>query len=233
MGCAFCATGLSGLHRNLTAGEIVAQVLTGKLWLNQHGLGEVTNLVYMGMGEPFANYQQVMQSLRIINHPDGLNIGQRRVTVSTCGLVPQIKRFADEDAEFGLAISLHAPDDELRSRLMPINRRYGLADLMAACDYYTAKTNRRISYEYALLQGVNDGKEQAQALAELLGGRLAHVNLIPVNFVEETGFLPSPAETLNEFAAILNSRGVETTVREKRGSDIDGACGQLRRNHNR
>ncbi len=233
MGCAFCATGLSGLHRNLTAGEIVAQVLTGKLWLNRHGLGEVTNLVYMGMGEPFANYQQVMQSLRIINHPDGLNIGQRRVTVSTCGLVPQIKRFADENAEFGLAISLHAPDDELRSRLMPVNRRYGLADLMAACDYYTAKTNRRISYEYALLQGVNDGKEQAQALAQLLGGKLAHVNLIPVNFVEETGFLPSPAETLNEFASILNSRGVETTVREKRGSDIDGACGQLRRNHNR
>ncbi len=229
MGCAFCATGLSGLARNLTAGEIVAQVLVGKLWLNSHGKGEVTNLVYMGMGEPLANYENVMQSLRVVNSADGLNIGQRRITVSSCGLVPQIRRFADEETEIGLAISLHAPNDELRSRIMPVNKRYPLAELLAACDYYTEKTRRRISYEYALLQGVNDGREQALELAGLLGGRLAHINLIPVNFVAETGFLPSNAETLLKFAQILNSRGVETTVRERRGADIDGACGQLRR----
>jgi 23S rRNA (adenine2503-C2)-methyltransferase len=229
MGCAFCATGLSGLARNLTAGEIVAQVLVGKLWLNRHDKGEVTNLVYMGMGEPLANYENVMQSLRVVNSADGLNIGQRRITVSSCGLVPQIRRFADEETEIGLAISLHAPNNELRSAIMPINKRYPLAELLEACDYYTEKTHRRISYEYALLQGVNDGREQAVELAGLLVGRLAHVNLIPVNFVAETGFLPSNAETLLKFAQILNSSGVETTVRERRGADIDGACGQLRR----
>lgn len=229
MGCAFCATGLSGWLRNLSAGEIVAQVLCGQLWLRRHNLGPVTNLVLMGMGEPFANYEQVCQALRVLNAEAGLNIGQRRITVSTCGLAPQIRRFADEGWEINLAISLHAPQDELRSRLLPINQRYPLAELLAACDYYTEKTHRRISYEYALLRGVNDGPEQAAALAQLLAGRLAHVNLIPVNFVAETGFWPSNDETLNQFAAALQRQGIETTVREKRGLDIDGACGQLRR----
>lgn len=229
MGCAFCATGLGGLCRNLTAGEIVAQVLCGKLWLNAHGLGEVTNVVFMGMGEPFANYDEVMRALNVLTVPGGLNLGQRRLTVSTCGLVPQIRRFADEAGEINLAISLHAPDDELRDKLMPINRRYPLDELLAACDYYTQKTHRRISYEYALLAGVNDGAEQIAGLARLLGGRLAHVNLIPVNFVAETGFSPSDDETINRFAGELAKRGIETTVREKRGADIDGACGQLRR----
>lgn len=231
MGCAFCATGLSGLLRNLSAGEIVAQVLMGQLWLRQHNLGPVTNLVFMGMGEPFANYEQVCQALRVLNSPAGQNIGQRRITVSTCGLAPQIRRFADEDWEINLAISLHAPNDELRSRLLPVNRRYPLAELMSACDYYTEKTHRRVSYEYALLQGVNDSPAQAAELARLLAGRLAHVNLIPVNFVAETGFWPSSDEILNTFAASLQRHGVETTVREKRGLDIDGACGQLRRRH--
>lgn len=229
MGCAFCATGLSGWLRNLSAGEIVAQVLCGQLWLRRHNLGPVTNLVLMGMGEPFANYEQVCQALRVLNAEAGLNIGQRRITVSTCGLAPQIRRFADEGWEINLAISLHAPQDELRSRLLPVNQRYPLAELLAACDYYTEKTHRRISYEYALLRGVNDGPEQAAALAQLLAGRLAHVNLIPVNFVAETGFWPSNDETLNQFAAALQRQGIETTVREKRGLDIDGACGQLRR----
>lgn len=229
MGCAFCATGLSGLSRNLSAGEIVAEVLMGQKWLHEHELGDVTNLVFMGMGEPFANYDAVMQALAVLNDPAGLNIGQRRMTVSTCGLADAIKRFADEETEIGLAISLHAPNDSLRSRLMPVNRRYPIKELLAACDYYTAKTHRRVSYEYALLKGVNDGRQQAEELAQLLAHRLAHVNLIPVNFVAETGFLPSPAEIIDEFAAILNRRGVETTVREKRGTDIDGACGQLRR----
>lgn len=229
MGCAFCATGLSGLCRNLTAGEIVAQVLCGKIWLNSHGLGEITNLVFMGMGEPFANYEEVMRALNILNDAAGLNLGQRRMTVSTCGLVPQIRRFADEASEVNLAISLHAPNDELRERLMPVNKAYPLAELLAACDYYTERTHRRISYEYALLAGVNDGDEQVAELARLLSGRLAHINLIPVNFVEETGFSPSDDETINRFARELTRRGVETSVREKRGADIDGACGQLRR----
>lgn len=229
MGCAFCATGLSGLLRNLSAGEIVAQVLQGQLWLQRQGLGSVTNLVLMGMGEPLANYGQVCRAIRVLNAEAGQNIGQRRITVSTCGLAARIRRFADEGWEVNLAVSLHAPDDELRSRLLPVNKRFPLAELLAACDYYTAKTHRRISYEYALLRGVNDSPKQAQALAELLAGRLAHVNLIPVNFVEETGFWPSSDETLNKFAALLQRRGVETSVREKRGLDIDGACGQLRR----
>lgn len=229
MGCAFCATGLGGLYRNLTAGEIVAQVLCGKIWLNSHNLGDITNLVFMGMGEPFANYDAVMQSLNLLTCEGGLNLGRRRLTVSTCGLVPQINRFADEAGEINLAISLHAPNDELRSRLMPINRRYPLAELMQACDNYTNKTHRRISYEYALLAGVNDTPKLAAELAELLTGRLAHINLIPVNFVEETGFCPSSNETISRFAAELSRRGIETSVREKRGTDIDGACGQLRR----
>lgn len=229
MGCAFCATGLSGLCRNLTAGEIAAQVLCGQMWLKARGLGDVTNLVFMGMGEPFANYDEVMQALKVLTVPGGLNLGQRRLTVSTCGLVPQIRRFADEAGEINLAISLHAPNDELRNQLMPINRRYPLAELMAACDYYTAKTHRRISYEYALLAGVNDGANEVRELARLLAGKLAHINLIPVNFVAETGFYPSDDETINRFAAELNRRGIETSVREKRGADIDGACGQLRR----
>lgn len=229
MGCAFCATGLSGLSRNLSAGEIVAEVIMGQKWLHEHKLGDVTNLVFMGMGEPFANYDAVMQSLAILNDPAGLNIGQRRMTISTCGLTDAIKCFADAETEIGLAISLHALNDALRSQLMPVNRRYPIKELLAACDYYTSKTHRRISYEYALLKDVNDGRQQAEELAQLLAHRLAHVNLIPVNFVSETGFLPSPAEVINEFAAILNRRGVETTVREKRGTDIDGACGQLRR----
>lgn len=229
MGCAFCATGLSGLCRNLTAGEIIAQVLAGKAWLNTHGKGEITNLVFMGMGEPFANYDEVMKSLALLTAEGGLNLGQRRITVSTCGLVSQIRRFADEAGEINLAISLHAPNDELRNRLMPINRRYPLEELLAACDYYTEKTHRRISYEYALLSGVNDSAEQAAQLARLLGRRLAHINLIPVNFVAETGFYPSNDETIKRFAEELSRAAIEVSVREKRGTDIDGACGQLRR----
>lgn len=229
MGCAFCATGLSGLMRNLTAGEIVAQAVTGSQWLRRHELGNVTNLVFMGMGEPFANFNALVASLHVLNSPKGLNVGQRRMTVSTCGLVPQIRDFADLQTEVGLAVSLHAPTDELRNRLMPVNRRWPIGELLAACDYYVAKTRRRISYEYALLRGVNDRPQDARALAELLSGRLAHVNLIPVNFVEETGFLPSHAETLKEFCGVLTGCGLEATVRERRGADIDGACGQLRR----
>lgn len=229
MGCAFCATGLSGLMRNLTAGEIVAQAVVGDRWLRRRELGGVTNLVFMGMGEPFANFDALVESLRVLNSSEGLSVGQRRMTVSTCGLAPQIREFADLQTEVGLAVSLHAPTDELRSELMPVNRRWPVSELMAACDYYVAKTRRRVSYEYALLRDVNDRPQDAGALAELLSGRLAHVNLIPVNFVEETGFLPSRAETLKEFCDVLTSRGLEATVRERRGADIDGACGQLRR----
>lgn len=229
MGCAFCATGLSGFMRNLTAGEIVAQVLMGQLWLQQHNLGDVTNIVFMGMGEPFANYDNLLRALWVINDENGLHIGQRRMTVSTCGLVPQIRRFADDDLDVGLAISLHAPNDELRCRLMPINQRFPIEELMSACDYYTERTKRRISYEYTLFMNINDSTEHAKALARLLRGRLAHVNLIAANLVDETGFLPSSDERVKVFAKVLQDCGIEATVREKRGTDIDGACGQLRR----
>jgi len=229
MGCAFCATGLSGLQRNLTAGEIVAQVIWADRRSRELGGEGVSNVVYMGMGEPLANLNAVLKSIKILNAEKGLNIGQRRITVSTCGLVPQMKKLAEERLQIGLAVSLHAPEDELRSRLMPVNKTFSLEQLMAACDEYTNKTGRRISYEYALLKGVNDSPEQAQKLAALLKGKLAHVNLIPVNAVEETGFVPSDTAAVERFAAALNARHIETTVRERRGADIDAACGQLRK----
>ncbi len=229
MGCKFCATALNGLQRNLTAGEMVAQVIMGNLWCKERGLSGISNVVYMGMGEPLANLKAVVKSIRILNEENGMNIGQRRITVSTCGLVPQMLELADQELAIGLAVSLHAPNDALRNQLMPINQKYPISALMNACDVYTAKTGRRISYEYALLKGVNDSKTVAEQLGRLLRGRLAHVNLIPVNFVQETGFLPADREVVKEFADILQENRIEATLREKRGMDIDAACGQLRR----
>ena len=231
MGCKFCATGLQGLERNLTAGEIVGQVLVADRWCRQRGYSGVSNVVYMGMGEPLANLSAVLKSIAILNEELGLRIGQRRLTVSTCGLVPQIRELAEQRLAIGLAVSLHGATDSVRSKLMPINRRYVIDEVLAACDDYVAKTGRRISYEYALLQGINDDLAQAKALAGLLKGRLAHVNLIPVNYVAETGFLPSDHETMKQFAAVLTANRIETTIREKKGIDIDAACGQLRQKH--
>lgn len=228
MGCKFCATGIGGLERNLTAAEIVAQVLLGDRWCREQGLDGISNVVYMGMGEPLANLAQVLSSVEILNNEHGLGIGQRRMTISTCGLAPQIRKLAAKKLQVGLAVSLHGADNASRSRLMPINDRYPLEELMAACDAYTQETGRRISYEYALLKGINDRMEDARSLGQLLKGRLAHVNLIPVNYVPETGFFPTDSETIKQFSSIVEQYHVEVTLREKKGTDIDAACGQLR-----
>jgi 23S rRNA (adenine2503-C2)-methyltransferase len=227
VGCAFCATGLMGLSRNLGAGEMVAQVVGAAREARRRGR-ELTNIVMMGMGEPLQNYAEVMKFINIIHDPDGLDIGARRITVSTSGIVPKIDALAAEPLQINLAISLHAPDDELRSRLVPINRRYPIATLMAAVDRYIEKTGRRVSFEYALMHGVNDGEQTAHDLARLLGGRLCHVNIIPLNPVELLPYeRPDPAG-IERFAGFLRTAGIPTSVRYSRGLDIDAACGQLR-----
>ncbi|MDD4571443.1 MAG: 23S rRNA (adenine(2503)-C(2))-methyltransferase RlmN [Clostridia bacterium] len=233
MGCAFCATGLNGLERNLTAGEIVSQVLAADAWCEKHGYTGISNVVYMGMGEPLANLAAVLKSISLLNHEKGLKIGQRRITVSTCGLVPQINEMAEKKLAIGLAVSLHATNDELRNKIMPINQKYPIQGLIGAAQNYSAKTGRRVTYEYALFEGVNDSQKEALALAKLLKGQLAHVNLIKANLVKETGFLPAKPETLQKFAEAVAASGVEVTLRESRGSDIDAACGQLRRHFSR
>lgn len=229
MGCVFCATGISGMERNLTTGEIMAQVWAAQRDCRERGLSQVTNIVYMGMGEPLANLPAVLKSIHLLNHEQGLNIGMRRITVSTCGIVPQIYRLADEQLPITLAISLHAPDNTLRSRLMPINNKYSLEEVIKAADYYVERTGRRVTYEYALFSGINDGVKEAEKLARLLQGRLAHVNIIPSNSVPESGMLPPERDQINKFVRKLSSLGLSAVVREERGGDINAACGQLRR----
>jgi 23S rRNA (adenine2503-C2)-methyltransferase len=227
VGCAFCATGLMGLTRNLGAGEMVAQVVGAAREARRRGR-ELTNIVMMGMGEPLQNYAQMMKFFHIIHNPGGLDIGARRITVSTSGFVPKIDALAEEPLQLNLAISLHAPDDELRSRLVPINRRYPVATLMAAVDRYIARTGRRVSFEYALMRGVNDHEQTANDLATLLRGRLCHVNIIPLNPVELLPYeRPDPVD-IERFAGALRAAGIPTSVRYSRGLDIDAACGQLR-----
>ena len=233
MGCAFCATGLGGLERNLTAGEMVSQVLVANKWCEQHGYVGISNVVYMGMGEPLANLPAVLKSVLLLNHEKGLHIGQRKITISTCGLVPQMRELAEQKLSVGLAVSLHASEDALRDKLMPVNRNYPIGQVIAAAQYYSEQTGRRITYEYALFEGVNDNTKHALSLAKLLKGQLAHVNLIKANFVQETGFLPAVTETVQKFADVLAAQGIEVTVRESRGGDIDAACGQLRRHFSR
>jgi 23S rRNA (adenine2503-C2)-methyltransferase len=226
VGCAFCATGLMGLSRNLGAGEMVAQVVGAAREARRRGR-ELTNIVMMGMGEPLQNYAELMTFINIIHDPQGLDIGARRITVSTSGIVPKIDALAEEPVQLNLAISLHAPDDELRSQLVPINRRYPIATLMAAVDRYIARTGRRVSFEYALMRGVNDREQTAIDLAALLRGRLCHVNIIPLNPVELLPYeRPDPAG-IERFASILRTAGIPTSVRYSRGLDIDAACGQL------
>jgi 23S rRNA (adenine2503-C2)-methyltransferase len=224
LGCVFCATGQSGLVRNLTAGEIVEQVLYFARQLRE-GL---TNVVFMGMGEPLANYEATWQAIETLNHDEGFNLGARRITVSTVGLVPGIWRLAEEGKQIGLAVSLHAPTDELRDRLVPINRRYPLAQLMAACHHYVERTGRRISFEYALINGINDSLEQARQLAHLVDGLLCHFNLIPLNPVAESPYQPSPRGRILAFQAELDRLKVSNTLRVERGADIQAGCGQLR-----
>ncbi|ALS27472.1 23S rRNA (adenine(2503)-C(2))-methyltransferase RlmN [Paenibacillus cisolokensis] len=230
IGCTFCASTLGGLKRNLTAGEIVAQVVTAQKMLDRTG-ERVSSIVIMGSGEPFENYEETMTFLRIMIHEKGLNIGQRHITVSTSGIVPNIYRFADEDTQINLAISIHAPNDELRSKLMPVNRRYPFADVMEACRYYLEKTGRRITFEYALIGNVNDRPEHAQQLAEVLKGMLCHVNLIPVNHVPERKYVRTSRDDIFEFHRILVRNGINATIRREQGHDIAAACGQLRAKH--
>jgi 23S rRNA (adenine2503-C2)-methyltransferase len=226
MGCVFCATGQMGFRRNLTPGEIVTQVLHFARQLAGEG-DRLTNLVVMGMGEPFHNYDATMQAVDILNDPLGYNFGSRRMTISTVGIVPGIERFAAERRQVNLAISLHAATDDLRSRLLPVSRRYPLTDLRSACLHYIELTGRRLSFEWALIEGVNDTQDQAAALAEWLSGMLCHVNLIPLNPTGGYAGAPTPREQAAAFARRLEERGIAATVRLRRGIDIQAGCGQL------
>ncbi|NHM29745.1 23S rRNA (adenine(2503)-C(2))-methyltransferase RlmN [Neobacillus terrae] len=227
IGCTFCASTLGGLKRHLEAGEIVAQVVKVQQALDETN-ERVSSVVIMGIGEPFDNYDNMLSFLKIINDDKALNIGARHITVSTSGIVPKIYKFADENTQINFAISLHAPNTEIRSRLMPINRAYKLDDLMKAVRYYIDKTGRRISFEYGLFGGVNDQAEHAEELADLLKGIKCHVNLIPVNYVPERDYVRTPREQIFAFEKTLKNRGINVTIRREHGSDIDAACGQLR-----
>ncbi|MBQ3935182.1 MAG: 23S rRNA (adenine(2503)-C(2))-methyltransferase RlmN [Clostridia bacterium] len=225
MGCAFCASTKAGLDRSLFPSEMIGQILACRETTGE----DVGHLVLMGMGEPLDNYENVLRFLRLVNHERGLNIGMRHISLSTCGLVPQIDRLASEKLGLTLSVSLHAATDEKRKEIMPVARRYSLEELMAACDRYTEATGRRISYEYALIAGVNDTAEDAAAVGNLLKRRLAHLNLIPVNPIRERDFRQSGREAVDAFAdAVRKGYGIEVTVRRKLGSDIDASCGQLR-----
>ena len=227
MGCKFCASTLDGVERGLTAGEMLSQI-----YAIQKDCGErVHGTVLMGSGEPLDNYENVVKFLRLINDPKGQNMGQRHITLSTCGLVDKMYDLAEEDLQITLAVSLHAPNDGIRTQTMPIAKVYSMDKLLQACRDYADKTKRRITFEYALIHGVNDGDEHAWELVKKLRGMLCHVNLIPVNDVKERNYVKSTADRVKRFAGILNENGVETTVRRKLGSDIDAACGQLRRSH--
>ena len=225
MGCKFCASTLDGLVRNLTTAEMLDQVYS-----IQRILGErVSNIVVMGSGEPLDNYDNIVKFVRIISSDMGLNISQRNITVSTCGIVPNIKKLADEGLNITLALSLHAPNDGIRKTIMPVANKYALKDIIAACDYYFKKTGRRVSYEYSLVAGVNDNMEEAKSLVRLVNGRNIHINLIPVNPIKERDFKQSDKFKIKAFRDFLEKRGVNATIRREMGRDIDGACGQLRR----
>ncbi|MGE5677535.1 MAG: 23S rRNA (adenine(2503)-C(2))-methyltransferase RlmN [Pseudomonadota bacterium] len=227
MNCEFCASTTGGLVRSLTSGEMLEEVMTVS-----RDIGErIGNIVLMGTGEPFDNYEQVMKFIKTINHAKGLNIGQRHITLSTSGVVPRIYDFADENLQCTLAISLHAAENEARSRIMPINRKYNIEKLLEACRYYIQVTNKRITFEYALIKDVNDNPKDAHTLGSLLKGMLCHVNLIPVNSVEGKEFTKASKERVNAFRQALEGFGIETTVRRELGSDIDAACGQLRQKY--
>ena len=225
MGCKFCASTGIKFVRSLTAGEIVEQILA----VEQDIGDKISNVVFMGIGEPFDNYDNVMKAIKIINNQKGLNIGARHISISTSGLVPMIYKFADEELQCTLSISLHATNDAKRSAMMPINNRYNINELMEACRYYINKTNKRISFEYALAKDNNDNLEDAKELVKLLKGMLCHVNLIPINKIENGAYVKSSNENIIKFRDYLNEKGIVATIRRELGSDIDAACGQLRR----
>lgn len=226
MGCAFCASTRGGLVRNLEPYEII-----GQLMIIEKDLGSrISNIVMMGMGEPFDNFANLMIFLENVSHPDGLCIGHRHITVSTCGIVPKIAELAKLAPQITLSISLHAAIDEMRSNIMPINRKYDIKTLLRACRDYVKVTNRRITFEYTLIADVNDNIETASELSSLLRGMLCHVNLIPVNLVKETGFKKSNKDKIDAFRLYLERHGIAATIRREMGSDINAACGQLRQN---
>ncbi|MDH7599495.1 MAG: 23S rRNA (adenine(2503)-C(2))-methyltransferase RlmN [Sedimentisphaerales bacterium] len=222
MGCLFCATGAMGFQGNLTAGQIVDQVYQ----VNARQI-KVHNVVYMGMGEPFDNYDAVLRSARLLNDKNGLNIGQRRITISTCGIPEGIVRMASEGTQFRLAISLHGPDDQTRGLLMPVANRYGLAEVLRAAEHYQAKTGRRITIEYCMLDSINDSPAHARALVKVLKGLKVNVNLIEFNPFPGARFAPSPRTQIRHFCQILRDSGLETAIRFRRGQTISAACGQL------
>lgn len=224
MACSFCASTLNGLDRNLEAWEMLEQV---RILASDNDLDH-PRIVVMGMGEPFDNYENLKRFIELVSHPEGMDIGMRRITVSTCGIVPKIDEFGDDFPQVNLAISLHAPNDELRRTIMPVTNRYPIADLLDACDRYVDKTGRRVTYEYALLAGINDGEEEMKELAGLMKGRLAHVNFIPINRVGEIALEPTPMPRAREILADFQARGLAATLRKEMGADIQGACGQLR-----
>ena len=229
MGCAFCASGLLKKKRELLVSEMIGQVLVIDDILKAEGNNErVTHVVVMGTGEPFDNYENVMDFIRILNHPHGLAIGARHITVSTCGIVPKIYDYAKEGLQINLAISLHAPSDEIRKKIMPISFKYPMNELMEAVKYYEKNAGRRVTFEYILLNGINDSKEDAKKLAKLIKGTLAYVNLIPYNSVDENKYKRSDDKSVRDFMDTLIKCGVNATIRREFGSDIDAACGQLR-----
>lgn len=224
MGCKFCATGMQGFTRNLTPGEMLCQIETA-----QKDLGiRISNIVLMGMGEPLDNFENVVRFIHLVSSEKGLNIGKRHITLSTSGVVPKIYKLADLEMQITLSVSLHAPNDLMRSATMPINDAYNILSLMEAVRYYIDKTHRRVSFEYAMIDGVNDSDSCAKELGKLIKGMLAHVNLIPVNSVKGSDYRKSNKERLISFTNILNSYGISATVRRTLGSDIDASCGQLK-----
>jgi len=227
MACSFCATGKSGFSRNLSPSEMLSQIQTA-----QADAGErISNVVMMGMGEPLDNYDSTLRFLDLVSSPDGMNIGMRHISLSTCGIVDKIYDLAMKKYQLTLSVSLHAPNDEIRSRIMPVSRRWGIDELLDACRFYIKTTGRRISFEYAVIKGVNDSTENARELASRLKGMLCHVNLIPANSVKGSGYERTPRVQVENFIRILSDRGVTATVRRTLGSDINASCGQLRRRY--
>lgn len=227
MGCSFCASTTGGMVRNLTAGEMIDEIM-----IAQELIGErISNIVLMGSGEPLDNFDEVIKFLELVNHPKTLNIGQRHITLSTCGLVPEIRKMADEKLQVNLSISLHAANDEKRRKIMPIAKRYSINELIEACDYYIEKTNRRVTFEYALIHNNNDQIDDAIEVGKLLRGKLCHVNLIPINPIEERNYKKSLESNIILFKEKLESIGIPTTIRKEMGSSINAACGQLRKGY--
>lgn len=227
MGCTFCASTLDGVVRNLSTGEIIAQILVAQKYIEER----ISNIVLMGSGEPLDNYNNVIKFIRLVNEKYTLNIGKRHITLSTCGIVPKIKDLADEETQITLAISLHAPTDFIRKQSMPIANKYSIKELIDICNYYIEKTGRRITFEYALIKNFNDRDIHAEELSKILKGLLCHVNLIPVNEVKERNYERSDNDSIEKFKNILEKNKIQVTIRREMGSDINAACGQLRRSY--